>query len=163
MARQTKRTILGIVVFVLLCGLYLGLRNWEQKDPQPQPVDPAPQQQDVIDENGFYSSKEDVALYIHTYGHLPPNYVTKNQARQKGWEGGNVEAVLGPGYAIGGDSYGNREGLLPKANGRKYYECDIDTVGYKDRGSRRIIYSNDGLIYYTSDHYESFTLIAGEE
>ncbi|MBO4537840.1 MAG: ribonuclease, partial [Erysipelotrichaceae bacterium] len=67
------------------------------------------------------------------------------------------------GYAIGGDSYANREGLLPKASGRKYYECDIDTVGYKDRGSRRIIYSNDGLIYYTGDHYEHFELLYGEE
>ncbi|MBQ6654012.1 MAG: ribonuclease [Erysipelotrichaceae bacterium] len=162
MNRQTKRTILGLVVFALLCGLYLGLRKWEQNNPQPVEPD-TPQQQDVIDENGFYSSKKDVALYIHTYGHLPPNYVTKNEARKKGWEGGNIEAILGSGYAIGGDSYANREGLLPKASGRKYYECDIDTVGYKDRGSRRIIYSNDGLIYYTGDHYEHFELLYGEE
>jgi hypothetical protein len=161
MNNNTKRTILGILVFALLVGLYFGLRKAEQNDPAPVNPDP-PQQQDVIDEHGFYSSKEDVALYLHTYGHLPPNYVTKGEARRKGWEGGNVEKILGNGYAIGGDTYSNREGLLPKAQGRKYYECDIDTVGYKDRGSRRIIYSNDGLIYYTHDHYEHFELLYGE-
>ncbi|MBQ1523252.1 MAG: ribonuclease, partial [Erysipelotrichaceae bacterium] len=63
----------------------------------------------------------------------------------------------------GGDSFANREGLLPKKSGRSYYECDIDTLGKKSRGDKRIIYSNDGLVYYTDDHYESFTLLYGEE
>jgi len=58
--------------------------------------------------------------------------------------------------AIGGDHYGNYEGKLPDANGREYTECDIDTHGYKDRGSRRLIFSNDGLYFYTKDHYENF-------
>ena len=57
----------------------------------------------------------------------------------------------------------NYEGLLPDAPGRKYYECDIDTLGARSRGAKRIIYSNDGLIYYTADHYESFELLYGEE
>ena len=65
--------------------------------------------------------------------------------------------------AIGGDKFGNREGLLPKKNGRQYYECDIDTVGKSSRGAKRIVFSDDGLIYYTDDHYESFTLLYGEE
>ncbi|MBQ6866862.1 MAG: ribonuclease, partial [Clostridia bacterium] len=51
----------------------------------------------------------------------------------------------------------------PKKKGRKYYECDIGTVGKRSRGARRIIFSNDGLVYYTDDHYESFTLLYGEE
>ena len=67
------------------------------------------------------------------------------------------------GRAIGGDKFGNREGLLPKADGRQYYECDIDTNVQSSRGAKRLVFSNDGLIYYTEDHYETFTLLYGEE
>lgn len=119
---------------------------------------PAP----VIDEDGWYYSKEDVALYIHTYGKLPANFITKSEAQDLGWSGGSVEKYKA-GAAIGGDKFGNYEGLLPKKNGRKYYECDIDTNGQSSRGAKRIIFSNDGLIYYTDDHYESFELLYGEE
>ena len=116
----------------------------------------------AIDEDGEYTSKDDVALYIHTYGHLPSNFVTKSEARDAGWEGGSLEDYF-PGCSIGGDVFGNREGLLPSKSGRKYYECDIDTKGKSSRGAKRIVFSNDGLIYYTDDHYESFTLLYGEE
>lgn len=118
--------------------------------------------QPAIDEDGHFFDKENVALYIHTYGRLPANFITKDQARDLGWEGGSVEEYA-PGCAIGGDRFGNYEGLLPDADGRQYYECDIDTDGYHSRGSRRIVFSNDGLIYYTHDHYESFELLYGEE
>ena len=60
-----------------------------------------------------------------------------------------------PGCSIGGDVFGNREGSLPDRSGRTWYECDIDYSGGK-RGAKRIVYSNDGLIYYTEDHYETF-------
>ena len=103
-----------------------------------------------------------MALYIHLYGHLPGNYVTKRQAQDKGWSGGSVERYTGEGTAIGGSRFGNYEGLLPEAEGRSYQECDIDTVGASSRGAKRIVYSNDGLIYYTGDHYESFELLYGE-
>ena len=116
----------------------------------------------VIDEDGWFYSAESVSLYLYTYGHLPENFITKEEARELGWEGGSVEEYA-PGYAIGGDKFGNREGLLPKAQGRQYYECDIDTDGEDSRGPKRIVFSNDGLIYYTEDHYESFTLLYGEE
>ena len=53
--------------------------------------------------------------------------------------------------------------LLPEADGREYTECDIDTLHASKRGAKRIIFSNDGLIYYTDDHYESFTLLYGDE
>ena len=115
-----------------------------------------------LDEDGTYNSKEGVSLYLHLYDHLPSNYITKNEARDLGWSGGSVE-VYAPGCAIGGDRFGNREGLLPKAEGRTYYECDIDTIGQSSRGAKRIIFSNDGLVYYTEDHYESFTQLYGEE
>ena len=116
----------------------------------------------AIDEDGWYYSKEDVALYLYTYDKLPENFITKAEAQKLGWTGGSVENYK-EGAAIGGDKFGNREGLLPKKNGRQYYECDIDTNGRGSRGTRRIVFSNDGLIYYTSDHYESFTLLYGEE
>lgn len=111
---------------------------------------------------GVYSSKEDVALYIHTYGCLPSNFITKKQAQELGWPGGSLEPYA-PGKSIGGDYFGNYEGTLPKASGRSYHECDIGTTGAKSRGAKRIVFSNDGLIYYTEDHYESFELLYGEE
>lgn len=94
-------------------------------------------------------------LYIEEYGHLPYNFITKNEARDLGWSGGSVERYM-DGGAIGGDRFGNYEGLLPKAKGRTYTECDIDTDGYGSRGARRLVFSNDGLYFYTSDHYETF-------
>ena len=109
-----------------------------------------------------YDDKDRVALYLHLYGELPPHFITKKEAQKLGWDGGEVEYYR-TGAAIGGDYFGNYEGLLPKKKGRSYYECDIDTVGKRSRGAKRIIYSNDGLIYYTDDHYESFTLLYGEE
>ena len=109
-----------------------------------------------------YDDKDSVALYLHLFGELPPHFITKTEAQRLGWSGGEVEDFR-KGAAIGGDYFGNYEGLLPKKKGRKYYECDIGTVGKRSRGSKRIIYSNDGLIYYTDDHYESFTLLYGEE
>lgn len=112
-----------------------------------------------IDEDGEYNSAEDVALYLHIYGHLPGNYITKNEARDLGWSGGSVEKVA-PGCAIGGDTFGNREGVLPEG---RYHECDIDTIGEDSRGAKRLVYSDDGRIYYTEDHYESFILLYGEE
>ena len=127
--------------------------------PTPQPT---PDKNDIIDEDGSYFDKENVALYIHTYGKLPDNFITKDEARDLGWEGGSVEKYA-PGKAIGGDRFGNYEGRLPKKKGRTYTECDIDTDGYHSRGSRRIVFSNDGLIYYTHDHYETFELLYGEE
>ncbi len=116
----------------------------------------------AIDRDGSYTTAEDVALYIHTYGELPGNFITKNEARELGWSGGSVE-VYAPGMCIGGDWYGNYEGTLPEVPGREYHECDINTLGASSRGAERLIYSSDGQIYYTDDHYETFTLLYGEE
>ena len=126
------------------------------QDAEPERTDP------YLDPYGSYTTKEDVALYIHLYGELPDNFMTKDEARDLGWEGGGLEKYA-PGMCIGGDRFGNYEGLLPSAPGRKWTECDIDTLGAKSRGSKRIVFSNDGLIYYTDDHYESFELLYGEE
>lgn len=117
---------------------------------------------DALPENGSYTTKEDVALYIHTYGRLPDNFITKKEAQNLGWPGGDLEPYA-PGMCIGGSRFGNYEGLLPEAKGRTYTECDVDTLGAKSRGAKRIVFSNDGLIYYTEDHYESFELLYGDE
>ncbi len=114
----------------------------------------------VLDEDGSYTTKEDLALYIHTYGHLPSNFIPKKEAEKAGWSGGSLEKVL-PGMCIGGDYFGNNEGMLPKAKGRKWTECDVNTLGAKSRGPERIVFSNDGLIYYSPDHYESFEQLYG--
>ena len=113
----------------------------------------------LISVDGSYTTKEDVALYIHTYGCLPGNFITKDEARDLGWEGGGLKDYA-PGMCIGGDRFGNYEGLLPED--RDYTECDIDTLGAEKRGAKRIVFSDDGLIYYTEDHYESFELLYGE-
>jgi guanyl-specific ribonuclease Sa len=115
----------------------------------------------LMDEDEAYTSKDDVARYISLYGKLPSNFITKKEAQKLGWPGGSLEKYA-PGKCIGGDRFGNYEGLLPNKKGRKYFECDIDTLGKSKRGAKRIIYSNDGLIYYTGDHYESFELLYGE-
>jgi guanyl-specific ribonuclease Sa len=138
-----------------------GAETVAPEQPQIQNVQEATEAASAIDENGSYTSKEDVALYLDTYGRLPDNFITKNEARELGWEGGGLESFA-PGKCIGGDRFGNYEGLLPKADGRKYTECDIDTLGKDSRGAKRIVFSNDGLIYYTEDHYESFELLYGE-
>lgn len=106
-------------------------------------------------EGSYYYDLENVVLYLYLYEELPPNYITKNEAEALGWSGGSVERYQ-DGAAIGGDRFGNREGLLPKADGRKYTECDIDTSGASSRGAKRLVFSNDGLYFYTDDHYESF-------
>lgn len=126
--------------------------DYSQEDPQQTPQ---------LDPNGTYDSKEDVALYIHLYGRLPNNYISKKEAEKLGWSGGSVEKYA-PGKCIGGSYFGNYEGLLPEKDGRTWTECDIDTLGESGRGAKRIVFSNDGLIYYTDDHYESFELLYGE-
>lgn len=110
-----------------------------------------------VAEDGTYSSPEEVAEYIYLYGELPSNYISKSEARDLGWisDEGNLWEVTDE-MSIGGDRFGNREGLLPEEEGRVYYECDVNYEGGY-RGAERLVFSNDGLIFYTDDHYESFT------
>lgn len=109
-----------------------------------------------VKKNGIYTSMEEVASYIFLYETLPKNYITKSEARKLGWKASeeNLWKVTDE-KSIGGDVFGNREGKLPKKEGRIYYECDIDYDGGK-RNAKRIVYSNDGLIFFTEDHYKSF-------
>ena len=115
-----------------------------------------------VEKNGKYTSKDEVAAYINKFAALPSNYITKEQARKLGWVSsrGNLNEVA-PGKSIGGDRFGNYEQLLPSKKGRQFFECDIDYHGGR-RNTKRIIFSNDGLIYYTEDHYNTFQLLYGK-
>ncbi|MBR4211340.1 MAG: ribonuclease [Oscillibacter sp.] len=126
--------------------------EWTTVPDEPSPVP------DELPEDGAYTSKEEVALYLHLYGRLPANFITKKQAQSLGWSGGSLEDYA-PGKCIGGDRFGNYEKLLP--TDRTYHECDINTLGARSRGAERLVYSDDGLIYYTADHYNTFTLLYG--
>lgn len=109
-----------------------------------------------VERDGIYTSKDEVAAYLHAFGELPSNYITKKEARNLGWDSseGNLWDVTDQ-KSIGGDHFGNYDKILPEKKGRKYYECDIDYDGGY-RGPCRLVYSNDGLIYYTEDHYNTF-------
>ncbi len=172
MKKQLTAWLLALVMLFSLvgCGADVpvqddsSLPQQEQQDAQNAPSEDAgmPDETAQIDEDGSYTTKDDVALYIHTYGHLPDNFITKKDAQALGWPGGSLEPYA-PGKCIGGSRFGNYEGLLPEADGRTYTECGIDTLGADSRGAKRIVFSNDGLIYYTEDHYKSFELLYGEE
>lgn len=129
---------------------------------RPAPTEtPAPETEaPALAEDGSYTAPEDVALYLHTYGRLPENYITKAEARDLGWDSGKGNLWdVAPGKSIGGDRFGNYEGLLPKGS---YRECDVNYAGGY-RGGERLIYDDQGGVWYTADHYQSFTRLYGEE
>lgn len=112
---------------------------------------------DFIEFGEAYSSTDEVAAYLNVFEELPPNYLTKAEAKELGWvssEGNlwNVTAQM----SIGGDYFGNYEGLLPEED--SYREADVNYKGgYRE--AERIIFSDDGDIYYTPDHYQTFELL----
>ena len=108
-----------------------------------------------VEPDQAYTDKDHVAAYIHIYRKLPPNYITKAEARSLGWKDKGTLDQVAPGKSIGGDRFSNYEKILPDATGRSWKECDIDYVR-GNRNAKRICFSNDGLIYYTSSHYQDF-------
>ena len=128
--------------------------HWDSSVTKPEDTLP------VVD--GYYYDIRNVVLYLELFDHLPPNYHTKSEMRAMGWEGGSPE-VYCAGAAIGGDYYGNYDGELPEAEGRSWTECDIDTNGQTVRGAKRLVFSNDGLYFYTTDHYETFVQVIVSE
>ena len=113
----------------------------------------------LVEYGQWYSEPDEVALYLHAFAEMPFNYLTKSEARSLGWDSasGNLWDVA-PGMSIGGDRFGNREGLLPDARSRQWYECDVNYQGGY-RGAERLLFSDDGLIYYSGDHYASCELL----
>ncbi|MER1955233.1 MAG: ribonuclease domain-containing protein [Desemzia incerta] len=154
--RNTKNWLYSIVgVLVLLFGGQQ-LDVFDTLFPSEDTQIESTVQESGVTEGKAYSTKDEVAAYLHQFGELPPNYLTKQEAEALGWdnEKGNLWEVTDQ-MSIGGNKFGNYEGLLPEKDGRIYYEADIDYQG-EYRGPKRIVYSNDGLIFYTDDHYESF-------
>lgn len=152
--KLTKKILALLLTLVLSLGMFTACAPTDSAssgDGQP-----------AIAEDGSYTSKDEVALYIHTYGHLPENYITKDEAYDLGWKSKGTLDEVAPGMSIGGDYYGNYEGVLPDEPGREYHECDIDYES-ENRNGKRIVYSNDGNIYYTEDHYNSFEHLYGDD
>ncbi|HLS54360.1 MAG TPA: ribonuclease domain-containing protein [Tissierellaceae bacterium] len=152
-----KQRLLSLVlVLSILVGLFTGCTPAIEKISDNNTEQLSENRQVQVDEEGIYTSPEEVALYIHHFNQLPKNYITKEEARSLGWESskGNLWEVTDQ-MTIGGDKFGNREGLLPQAEGRQYFECDVNYEG-GFRGPERLVYSNDGLIFYTQDHYNTF-------
>lgn len=111
---------------------------------------------ETLKEDGIYTSKDKVAEYIHTYGKLPSNFITKTEANKLGWTGGSL-ITYDKYKCIGGDEFHDTAGRLDKT--RIWYECDINTLGALERGAERLVYSSDGMIYYTADHYDTLELL----
>lgn len=148
--QNMKHKLLSLLGLLVFAGLFIGYELYFN-----QPKD--------LDKSGSYTSKEAVSLYLVTYETLPDNYITKSEAMKLGWKSseGNLWDVTDQ-KSIGGDVFRNREKTLPIKDGRTYYEADIDYAGGY-RNEKRIVYSDDGLIYYTHDHYKNFELLYGDE
>ncbi|MTH55304.1 ribonuclease [Bacillus mangrovi] len=119
-------------------------------------ISPSAEHQAPVAKAAEITSFSGIISYLKNYGELPPNFVTKSEASSYGWVSSdcNLADVL-PGYSIGGDRFYNREGKLPEASGRIWYEADAYyTSGC--RNASRVVYSNDGLYYSTDDHYRTF-------
>ncbi|MDP3387922.1 MAG: ribonuclease domain-containing protein [Eubacteriales bacterium] len=159
--KKEKKILITVVLSLFLISL-ISTACTIVSQPTVKPPSETSLQSKVI-KGEYYNSKEDVSLYIHLYGTLPPNYITKQQAQELGWVAskGNLWEVTDR-LIIGGDRFGNREKLLPEETGRQYYECDVNYNG-GFRGAERLVYSNDGLIFYTSDHYATFKEILFKE
>jgi guanyl-specific ribonuclease Sa len=142
-----------------ILALLLTLGTWACSTPSAAPQDAQATSSAVtvqVEHGSSYTSKEEVGAYLHEYGELPPNFISKTKAKKAGWvpSEGNLDEVC-PGMSIGGSVFYNDDGKLPDAEGRTWHECDIDYDGGM-RGPERIVWSTDGLIYYTPDHYETF-------
>ncbi len=152
--RRWRIALLGLVLAVILALTGCGEIRQEAAGRQGAEPTATAVLQTIVEEDGYYSSKAEVGLYLYLYGKLPGNYLTKQEARELGWKSseGNLWEVA-PGRSIGGDRFRNYEGQLPQE--KTYFECDIDYEG-GHRGAKRIVYSDDGSIYYTEDHYATF-------
>lgn len=116
---------------------------------------------DALSEDGWYDDVDSVTAYLVLYGRLPDNYLTKKEAQELGWQSGSDLWDYAPGMSIGGSHFGNYEGILPSGS---YQEADIDYQG-GSRNAKRIVYTVKGdlCIYYTDDHYTTFTKVYPEE
>jgi len=159
-----KKVLLYLITAIFALSLFTGcsvdlaentdysISSYDKNDISSEALEYA---ESIIEEDSVYTTPATVAAYLHTFNKLPSNFITKKEAQQLGWDSkkGNLTDVA-PGMSIGGDRFGNYEEILPKK--KKYTECDVNYESGR-RGSERIVFSNDGDIYYTADHYETFT------
>ena len=143
---QKKSLLSTLAVVVLAVLLLLG-----------QQLGLLPTAQETAGAAAAITEPQAIVNYLAAHdGELPDNFITKAEAQALGWDSAkNDVSDVAPGKSIGGDRFGNYEGLLPKASGRQYHEADC----YYTEGARnacRLVYSTDGLYFYTEDHYESF-------
>lgn len=148
-------SLLACLVLFTSCGSPSQDRS-KGSDHQAQSIQTSLNQTSIlVEEDQAYTDKDHVAAYIHQYGHLPPNYITKKEAQALGWKDKGSLDKIAPGKSIGGDRFGNYQEQLPHKEGRTWKEADIDYIK-GNRNGKRLIYSNDGLVYYTDDHYKTF-------
>ena len=167
---MNRKRLAALLLILALCltmlsGTALASKKKKKAKATPTPapvVTPGPDEQALIEvtEDGEYSLPEEVAVYLYTFEKLPANFITKNQARKLGWDSsrGNLWQVA-PGKSIGGDRFGNYEGLLPEDG--DYRECDVNYEGGYRQAERIIFDVTDWDIYYTNDHYATFTQLYG--
>lgn len=100
------------------------------------------------------TNEDTVINYVKSNQRLPDYYITKGEARKQGWVAskGNLCDVL-PGRAIGGDTFSNREKILPSGN--KYFEADVN-YNCGNRNADRIVFTKNGEVWLTKNHYKSF-------
>lgn len=145
---MNKKLIIAAILAIVATAA--GLRHPAKTPAQPQAVQPSSQTAGDI---STLTQQQRVADYLHQHQRLPSYYLSKSEARKRGWEPakGNLCQTL-PGRAIGGDRFSNREKVLPEKQGRRWFEADVN-YDCGRRGSDRMLYSSDGLIYVTQDHY----------
>ncbi len=180
MEKRLERLLVFLTAVLILAGCFIRRPEPAVVTITPAPITPAPiaapvpsesaspsavpssaSKTETIPEETKCDDKACVALYIHTWKHLPSNYMTKKEARKIGWKRGPLSKVK-KGMSIGGDIYGNYEGNLP--DDYVYRECDLNTNGKKKRKTERLVYSEGGeYVYYTDDHYQTFELLYGED
>lgn len=152
---MNKKLIIAAILAII--ASYAGLRQQGQSSaPATRQEQPSSRQQNSSSDISTLTQQQRVADYLHQHQRLPDYYLRKGDARRQGWDPakGNLCDVL-PGRAIGGDRFSNREGGLPEKNGRRWFEADVNYQCGR-RGTDRMLYSSDGLIYVTRDHYRHF-------
>ncbi len=93
--------------------------------------------------------------WLRHYGQLPDNYHSESDLRALGWKQGDSPVKFAPEKMVTRGEYENMNGHLPDAPGRVWYEADINYYSGK-RNGHRILWSNDGLLFVTYDHYRTF-------
>ncbi len=157
--RLLALAVVGLVLFAQAALAAGGGRN--TPTPAPAAETPAPQSAAGMTPTpvpeGPIIDPQSIADYLFAHGELPDNFITKKEARALGWDSSrNYLSDVAPGMSIGGDYFGNYEGRLPVEQGVEYHEADCWYTGGK-RNAYRVIYSNQGRVWYTEDHYETFT------